>query len=75
MIDKIILKTANGKFPNGFSQFPDFSINKSQDGEYSLLTTLETDSKDLLPIGAKDKDLTIAVIKLYKFAHSLNTKK
>lgn len=73
MIDKAILKIANGKFPNGFSRFPDFSINKNKDGEYSLFTTLETDSKDLLPIGAKDKDLTIAVIKLYKFAHSQKT--
>lgn len=75
MIDTSILKTANGETPNGFSIFPDFSINKNKWNEYTVFTTIKTNDNNLLPIGAKDDDLTIAIIKLYKYAHSLSLSK
>jgi hypothetical protein len=65
-ISKNILKTANGEQENGFCVEPNFNI-RIENNEFLVYTNIKLSDNTLLPISSTNKNLSIAIIHLYKF--------
>jgi hypothetical protein len=65
-ISKNILKAANGEQENGFCVEPNFNI-RIENNEFLVYTNIKLSDNTLFPISSTNKNLSIAIIHLYKF--------